>query len=115
MKNASTSRASSVVGPLGATLTLEDLPPSHTTRWISRRKAEVVVAVNGGLLSLEQACKLYRLSDEEFLSWSRSFKDFGLPGLEATRALMNGPTRPMASRRRVNTGAQPLDQSHTGL
>lgn len=39
-----------VVGPTGTPLTLNDLPPSNTDRWVIRRKAEVVAAVRGGLL-----------------------------------------------------------------
>jgi hypothetical protein len=96
---------------LGAVLTLDSLPSSHTKRWISRRKAEVVVAVNNGLLSMEQACERYALSDEEFLAWARSFKDFGLSGLQATQILTKGPARPVTSRRRPKP--LPSDQSHT--
>ena len=35
---------------------LATLPPPGTKRWVIRRKAEVVAAVRGGLLSLEEAC-----------------------------------------------------------
>ena len=38
-----------VVGPTGTPLTLRDLPPAETNRWVIRRKAEVVAAVRGGL------------------------------------------------------------------
>ena len=41
-----------VVGPTGTPLTLRDLPPANTNRWAIRRKAEVVAAVRGGLISL---------------------------------------------------------------
>ena len=44
-------RPAQVIGPLGERLTVESLPPPHTTRWVVRRKAEVVAAVNGGLLT----------------------------------------------------------------
>jgi hypothetical protein len=74
-----------VVGPDGGPLTIADLPPSGTKRWVIRRKAEVVAAVRGGLLSLEDACKRYRLTVDEFLSWQRSIERHGLPGLRATR------------------------------
>jgi hypothetical protein len=43
----------SVVGPDGKMLTLSDLPPPNTQRWVARRKAEVVTAVRAGLLSLD--------------------------------------------------------------
>src|SRR3546814_8219820 len=35
-------RPTQVVGPLGEALTLETLPAPSTTRWVVRRKAEVV-------------------------------------------------------------------------
>lgn len=73
-----------VIGPDGRTLTLEDLPKQDTTRWVTRRKAEVVAAVQGGLLSLEEACERYRLSVEEFLSWQHAIARYGLNGLRAT-------------------------------
>ncbi|MCH8189356.1 MAG: response regulator, partial [Proteobacteria bacterium] len=40
-----------VIGPSGKPLTIEDLPPPDTRCWVIRRKAEVVAAVRGGLLS----------------------------------------------------------------
>jgi len=79
------SRVSYVIGPDGSPLTIADLPPPGTQRWVIRRKAEVVAAVRGGLLSLEEACDRYTLTTEEFLSWQRSIDRHGLPGLRATR------------------------------
>jgi hypothetical protein len=75
-----------VIGPNNATLTLPDLPPPHTRRWVSRRKAEVVAAVQGGLLTLGEACDRYELSVEEFLSWQHAVERFGVDGLRATHA-----------------------------
>ena len=46
---------------------------------------EVVAAVRGGLISLEEACERYTLTVDEFLSWQRSIDKHGLPGLRATR------------------------------
>ena len=74
-----------VVGPTGTPLTLHDLPPANTDRWVIRRKAEVVAAVRGGLLSLEEACERYVLTVEEYLSWQRSIDRHGLAGLRTTR------------------------------
>lgn len=78
-------RPASVIGPLGEPLTLDTLPPPDTTRWVVRRKAEVVAAVNGGLLTVEEACQRYNLSEEEFDSWQRAVDDNGMPGLRVTR------------------------------
>jgi hypothetical protein len=74
-----------VVGPTGARLTLEDLPPANTQRWVIRRKAEVVAAVRGGLLSLEDACRRYRITDEEFACWQQAIDRHGMQGLRTTR------------------------------
>jgi hypothetical protein len=74
-----------IVGPAGEMLSRDDLPPPNTKRWVIRRKAEVVAAVRGGLISLEEACRRYTLSVEEFLSWQRAIEQHGLPGLRATR------------------------------
>jgi hypothetical protein len=78
-------RAKYVIGPDGSPLTVADLPPSNTRRWVIRRKAEVVAAVRGGLLSLDEACQRYTLTTEEFLSWQHSIEEFGLAGLRTTR------------------------------
>jgi Protein of unknown function (DUF1153) len=77
--------AKRVVGIDGRRLTIADLPSPDTTRWVPRRKAEVLAAVCGGLLSLEEACSRYALSHEEILSWARSLAGFGLSGLRTTR------------------------------
>ena len=71
-------RVSYVIGPDGSPLTLADLPPPSTRRWVIRRKAEVVAAVRGGLLSLDDACKRYTLTVEEFLAWQHAIDRFGL-------------------------------------
>ena len=78
-------RPAQVVGPLGEPLTLDSLPPPGTTRWVVRRKAEVVAAVNGGLLSIHDVCELYGLTLEEFASWQRAVERSGMPGLRVTR------------------------------
>ena len=50
-----------------------------------RRKAEVVAAVRGGLLSLEEACSRYALNPDEFLCWQYCIDRFGVEGLRTTR------------------------------
>ncbi|VXC38611.1 CtrA inhibitor SciP [Sphingomonas sp. 8AM] len=78
-------RPAKVIGPLGEPLTLDSLPPSNTTRWVVRRKAEVVAAVNGGLLSVDDVCARYGLTVEEFAGWQRAIDRSGMPGLRVTR------------------------------
>ena len=80
-----TIRPAKVIGPLGEPLTLETLPPRTTTRWVIRRKAEVVAAVNGGLLSVDDACERYGLTLEEFATWQRAVDRSGMAGLRVTR------------------------------
>ena len=74
-----------VVGPTGSALTLADLPPANTDRWVIRRKAEVVAAVRGGLISLEDALEKYRLTAEEFIAWQKAIDKWGMQGLRTTR------------------------------
>jgi hypothetical protein len=79
-------RTESVRDPDGNVITLDDLPEAGESRWVPRRKAQVVVAVRGGLLSLDDACDRYALTVEEFLSWQTAMKKYGLAGLRATHA-----------------------------
>jgi transposase-like protein len=58
------------------------LPAPNTRRWIARRKAAVVAAVGRGEITIEEACRRYRLSIEEFRSWERGFVENGLAGLQ---------------------------------
>src|SRR5215831_5374235 len=62
-----------------------ELPSPDTKRWVVRRKAVVVHAVRNGSLSLQEACRRYRLSVEEFLAWQRAIERHGIPGLRVTR------------------------------
>lgn len=80
-------RPAHVIGPQGEALTLDSLPPVLTNRWVIRRKAEVVAAVKGELLSVDEACSRYSLSIEEFTSWQRAVERSGMPGLRVTRML----------------------------
>ena len=80
-----TVRPAKVIGPLGEPLTVESLPPPGTTRWVVRRKAEVVAAVNGGLLTIDDVCERYSLTVEEFAGWQRAIDRSGMPGLRVTR------------------------------
>ncbi|HEU0162896.1 MAG TPA: DUF1153 domain-containing protein [Rhizomicrobium sp.] len=73
-----------VIGPDGTILTPANLPPAGTVRWVARRKAEVVAAVNGGLLTMPEACRRYGLSVEEFMEWERAYEADGLDGLRVS-------------------------------
>ena len=55
-------------------------------RWVMRHKANIVAAVRGGLISLEDVCLRYGVTTEEFLVWSAAFDRFGVKGLRTTRS-----------------------------
>ena len=74
-----------VTGPDGFPLTIADLPAPGTKRWVIRRKAKVIAAVRGGLLTFEEARARYALTVDEFLSWQALIDQHGIAGLRATR------------------------------
>lgn len=89
-----------VMGPNGRWLSLADLPAPDTKRWVPRRKAEVVAAVRGGILSLDDACQRYALTVEEFLSWQRNVERYGLQGLRATQTHEHRSSEPRSAEHR---------------
>jgi hypothetical protein len=70
------------------------LPPPGAKRWWPHRKAAVVAAVRGGILSLNEAQERYALSIEEYLTWQHGIDLFGLAGLR-----MDGTQRRRAKTR----------------
>ncbi|MEM8869352.1 MAG: DUF1153 domain-containing protein [Pseudomonadota bacterium] len=68
----------------GSKLTRSDLPPRNTRRWVARRKAVIVMAVNAGLLSEAEAQEMYGISSEELHSWRISMETHGTSALRAT-------------------------------
>ena len=59
--------------------------PSLGRRWTIRRKAAVIEAVRGGWVPIEEICRLYNLSVDEFLAWERDIDRYGMQGLRTTR------------------------------
>jgi hypothetical protein len=57
------------------------LPAADTKRWSSRRKAAVLVAIRTGVLTREEACERYLISEEELALWEAAFDRNGIPGL----------------------------------
>jgi len=80
-------------------MTRADLPSPATKRWVIRRKAEVVAGVRGGLITLEEACRRYHLSVDEFRSWQRLLDAHGMRGLRTTRIKKYRCNRRKASKR----------------
>ena len=74
--------------------TTMDLPPPDTKRWVARRKAVVVNAVRSGAISLEEVCRRYELSVEEFHAWQRAIDTHGVAGLRVTRLQIYRDTPP---------------------
>ncbi|WP_400767505.1 DUF1153 domain-containing protein [Methylosinus sporium] len=60
------------------------LPPP-TTRWVVRRKAEVVAAVRSGVVSLDDVCRRYSLTRDEFEAWESCIDRHGVDSLRTTR------------------------------
>jgi len=75
------SRPLRIIGPHSEILTRDNLPPANTTRWVASRKAQVVAAVQTGLMSLEEVMRRYNLSLEEFYSWQHAMDRAGVKGL----------------------------------
>lgn len=68
----------------GRKISRADLPPVNTSRWVARRKAAVVAAVESGLIDAEEACKMYGLSEEELESWIAAMEKHGARALRVT-------------------------------
>lgn len=82
--------------PDTATLTEKSdlvLPSPETKRWSSRRKAAILVAVRTGVVTRQEACERYFLSEEEFASWEVAFDRAGIHGLLVTRLQSYGRRR----------------------
>ncbi len=73
------------IGPDGERLTVADLPDGNEQRWVPRRKARVIAAVAGGLITREVALHRYRLTPEEFENWQTAITQSGLRGLHLRR------------------------------
>lgn len=91
-------RPSRVIGWDGKPVTLGDLP-ARDARWNKRRKAQIVAAIRGNLLSFDEARQRYGLSRLEFAAWenellalaaerhrAREDCDFRVPVREASAA-----------------------------
>ncbi len=83
------------------------LPPATTKRWVSRRKAAVVLATRAGVISREQACERYGVSPEELAAWEMAFDRHGIRGLRVT-SLQNYRYGSLGERR----GRVPQTENH---
>ena len=93
------------VTPINAELgeIFSQLPSTCSTRWNARRKAAVVRAVASGVISLEKAQAMYRLSLSEFYSWQRFLDVDGIDKVigQALGVLPVGEAEGPAARRKA--------------
>jgi hypothetical protein len=75
-------------------------PPPRPKRWVPQRKAEIVAAVRDGYLTFDDACQLYSLSVEEFLTWQHGIDLFGLAGLRVNHVQVHRRLRTRFAKRR---------------
>ena len=71
----------SVTLPDGSVLTRAALPDPDTRRWVASRKAAVVNAVDHGLLTAEEACATWSISEEELDDWRTAAARHGVAAL----------------------------------
>ena len=74
----------SVSLPDGTVMTRADLPATDTRRWVASRKAQVIKAVQSGLITRENALEMYALSDDEYESWENAVRVHGVDALKTT-------------------------------
>lgn len=77
--------------PHPAPRTPDELPPIDTTRWVARRKAAILAAIEDGRLSRSEACARYSISEAELRLWERAVACAGVPGLRVTRVQIYRP------------------------
>ena len=83
MQDTAEKRCGYVIGPDGSILTPSNLPQGRV-RWLAQRKAELIAAVSGGLLTMDDACLRYAISPEEFTDWERRYVRHGMDGLRVS-------------------------------
>jgi len=76
--------AAGSVASHGGTVTLDSLPKSNATRWVTSRKSQLIAAIRDGLLTIEEAAIRYRLTLDELTEWQAAFERHGPKGLKAT-------------------------------
>ncbi len=61
----------SPVGLRGNVIAPYDLPPAHGARWTPLRKVDLIAAILGGVITLDEAKARYALTTEELSEWRR--------------------------------------------
>jgi Protein of unknown function (DUF1153) len=83
-----------------AACAMPKLPPPDVRRWTYNRKAAIVTAVANGVLTSQEACSRYQLSEEEILSWQQAFGILWAAGFARDRSTAI-PRHPFAPQEQV--------------
>ena len=70
------------VGLRGNVIAPYDLLPAHGGRWTPQRKADLIAAILGGVITLDEAKARYALTTEELSEWRRGLAAAGVSGLK---------------------------------
>ena len=81
------------VGLRGNVIAPYDLPPAHGARWTPQRKADLIAAILGGVITLDEAKARYALTTEELSEWRRGLAAAGVSGLKATKRVRSRKER----------------------
>lgn len=63
----------------------DDLPNANDCRWTPRRKANLLLAIDGGVVGIELALTRYALSRDELAAWRRDIGRHGYNALKTTK------------------------------
>ncbi|MGB0960998.1 MAG: DUF1153 domain-containing protein [Halocynthiibacter sp.] len=83
LKKITTTRTAKL--PNGDVMSVSDLPPRETVRWVASRKAAVVKGIALALISKEDAMERYGLCEEELDAWIHYGGTYGQKGLKSTK------------------------------
>lgn len=81
----------------GVPLCINDLPAAgYRGYWTAKRKAKLLLAIQGELMSISEAFERYAMTADEIIAWRRDFYPHGINGLRATRLQEYRPPNPDA-------------------
>jgi hypothetical protein len=72
------------IGLRGNVIAPYDLPPARGARWTPLRKVDLIAAILGGVITLDEAKARYALTTEELSEWRRGLAAGGVKGLKVS-------------------------------
>lgn len=78
-----------ITGPRGELMDVHDLPKPTCHRWTPYRKAQIVVAVEGELITFDEAATRWNISAEEYGAWKRDYKRSRIDGMRVNQVQIN--------------------------